>query len=215
MADRGDLPNFGIDAELAAKKQAGRDAAFIQEAYDWVSACMGLSGANAITSLKPLQTGEVLCNLINKIKPGTITKITEGKEVKTVTRAAHQENLSKFIKAAQDLGVSSSSTFQADLLYESAFFDDPTKDPKAGDMTIAQCIHALGSAAAKHGWNGPQLGIKISDPNNRNFDEATLRAGESMLTKVSAGSTGGASQAGMVDTSRNIVKANANAEYPK
>merc|ERR1711862_360146 len=46
------------------------------------------------------------------------------------------------------------------------------------------------------GWEGPALGVKVSTENKRNFDEDTLKAGQSMIG-LQYGTNKGASQAGM------------------
>merc|ERR1712029_1096654 len=45
-------------------------------------------------------------------------------------------------------------------------------------------------------WEGPALGVKVSTENKRNFDEDTLKAGQSMIG-LQYGTNKGASQAGM------------------
>lgn len=44
-------------------------------------------------------------------------------------------------------------------------------------------------------WKGPKLGPKPADANERNFDEATLKAGEGIIG-LQAGQNKGATQAG-------------------
>jgi topoisomerase IA-like protein len=71
---------------------------------------------------------------------------------------------------------------------------------------VIQCIHSLGrQSRLVAGFNGPYLGPKVADKNERSFTEEQLRASESVVPLQNAGSPG-ANQSGMVDTSRNIVK---------
>ena len=50
--------------------------------------------------------------------------------------------------------------------------------------------------AQKKSWEGPALGVKVASENKRNFDEDTLKAGQSMIG-LQYGTNKGASQAGM------------------
>ena len=52
------------------------------------------------------------------------------------------------------------------------------------------------SQAQKKSWEGPALGVKVASENKRNFNEDTLKAGQSMIG-LQYGTNKGASQAGM------------------
>ena len=81
-----------------------------------------------------------------------------------------QENIGKFITAAQDYGVGESDIFTTVDLYE------------AKNMTqVVDGIHAVGRAAQKNGFQGPVIGAKEGTENKRNFTEAQLKAGEGIV----------------------------------
>eukprot|EP01094_Clydonella_sp_ATCC50884_P019959 TRINITY_DN4017_c0_g1_i1.p2 TRINITY_DN4017_c0_g1~~TRINITY_DN4017_c0_g1_i1.p2 ORF type:complete len:144 (+),score=28.14 TRINITY_DN4017_c0_g1_i1:3-434(+) len=70
-----------------------------------------------------------------------------------------------------------------------------------------QCTPALARPPPPvPGYNAPRVGVKLAAENRRNFDEETLRAGQNVMSRQTAGSHGGATAAGMIDKSRNIVK---------
>ena len=54
----------------------------------------------------------------------------------------------------------------------------------------------LGGLAQRQGFNGPVIGKKLATENKREFDEATMKAGQSVIG-LQYGSNKGASQAGM------------------
>ena len=61
---------------------------------------------------------------------------------------------------------------------------------------IISTIYAVSSYASTKGYQGPCIGTKIADKNDRNFDEATLNAGKFVLGGQ-MGFTEGDSQTGM------------------
>uniref|UniRef100_A0A7S3EXS5 Calponin-homology (CH) domain-containing protein n=1 Tax=Haptolina ericina TaxID=156174 RepID=A0A7S3EXS5_9EUKA len=74
-------------------------------------------------------------------------------------------------------------------------------------MAVLINLQALGRAAQKvPGYSGPTFGAKAADANVREFTEEQRIAGAATTTFLGKGSCGGATQAGMTDTSRNIVK---------
>lgn len=63
-------------------------------------------------------------------------------------------------------------------------------------LQVALSLFALGRITQKHPeWNGPQLGPKMADKNERTFTEAQLRAHEGELN-LQMGYNKGASQSG-------------------
>jgi len=62
----------------------------------------------------PLKNGQILCKLINCIKPGTVKKINES------TMAFKQmENINNFLKGCEGVGCKKGDLFQTVDLYES------------------------------------------------------------------------------------------------
>lgn len=91
-----------------------------------------------------LRTGEVLCHLINCLKPGVIDKI-ERPGISYNERV----NINCFIKACRALGVPEYAIFSIDDLYENKSMP-----------SVVRCIHALGSAVQRTvpDFKGPHLG---------------------------------------------------------
>eukprot|EP00293_Proteomonas_sulcata_P005332 CAMPEP_0184320550 /NCGR_PEP_ID=MMETSP1049-20130417/114439_1 /TAXON_ID=77928 /ORGANISM="Proteomonas sulcata, Strain CCMP704" /LENGTH=312 /DNA_ID=CAMNT_0026641083 /DNA_START=171 /DNA_END=1109 /DNA_ORIENTATION=+ len=75
-------------------------------------------GEELETPLQPiLKSGVVLCNLVNKIRPGTIKKIS-----KAAMPFPQRENVKSFCDAARNLGVPDRDNFTTDDLFENRNF---------------------------------------------------------------------------------------------
>ena len=183
------IPLYGMDKELADKAAAKFDPKMEREAREWIEAVTGeaLEG----TLQEALKSGVVLCALVNALKPGVCKKPS------TMKMAFQQmENIAKYLEACSALGVPKHDLFQTVSLYENQDM-----------MAVITNIHSLGRVSGKvPGYSGPTLGAKLADKSVRHFDEETLRKGRAEQTFLGKGSHGHASQAGTVDTSRNIGK---------
>jgi len=134
---------YGLDAELKAKALSKYDVDIETEAARWIEALTGVAVADDFYGA--LRTGQVLCQLVNAIKPGTIGKINcTGGPFK------ERENISSFLKACRSLGVQEYALFSTDDLYEGNSM-----------QSVAKCIHALGGALRRSvpDFQGPHLGI--------------------------------------------------------
>jgi hypothetical protein len=95
-----------------------------------------------------LHDGILLCKLINKLKPGAVSKIhTSGGPMKL------RENISLFQNAARAYGVSESEVFQAVDLFD-----------KQNIQQVTLCIFALNRLAQKQNFNGPKLNYQTKLP---------------------------------------------------
>jgi len=133
-----------------ADMNEAQEAADFQAAKDWLEAVSGVpwSGDDLWENTKD---GILLCNVVNKIRPGGVAKINRaGAPFKEM------ENLTNFIAACKALGVRESDTFRPPDLYEKR-----VSYPKA----IINCIHALGKASKKaKTFSGPYLEVeKVQD----------------------------------------------------
>jgi hypothetical protein len=127
-----------------------------------------------------IQDGTVLCRVMNKLQPGSISKINEaGGQFKMM------ENINNFQKAIQSYGVPKQDVFQTVDLWE-----------KKDISQVTCCLYALGRTTYKHSeWPGPWLGPRPSEENKREFSDETITAGKTIIG-LQAGSNKGASQAG-------------------
>jgi uncharacterized protein with ACT and thioredoxin-like domain len=135
----------GLDKDLAAKKAAKYDPQLEAEVVKWIEAITGESkgGASAHDWLK---SGQVLCRLANKIKPGAVANINT-----MATPFKERENITYFQKAMRDAGVPESQLFGTDDLYE------------ASDMgQFARSVVNFGGAVQTSNPSLPKLGAAVS-----------------------------------------------------
>ncbi|XP_034244889.1 muscle-specific protein 20 [Thrips palmi] len=171
---------MSLERAVRAKIAAKRDPALEKEAQEWVEAIIGrkLDGEPFEDAIRD---GQVLCELMNKLKPGAVAKVnSSGGQFKMM------ENINNFQKALKDYGVSDVDVFQTVDLWEK------NKD----FASVINCLFALGRETYRHPeWTGPKLGPKPADEAKRDFSEEQLNAGKTIIG-LQAGQNKGASQAG-------------------
>jgi len=114
-----------------------------------------------------LKSGEILCDLVNKIKPGSVPKVN-----KATMAFKQMENINNFLSAIAKLGVSQTDTFMTVDLYEDKNMNQ-----------VIQSLHALGRISRTvPGYTGPSIGPKIADKHEVTFTEEQLRKGQNSLT---------------------------------
>ncbi|NXL10934.1 CNN2 protein, partial [Mesembrinibis cayennensis] len=130
---------------------------------------------------KGLKDGVILCELMNKLQPNSVRKINRS------AQNWHQlENLSNFIKAMASYGMNPVDLFEANDLFES------------GNLTQVQVslLALAGMAKTKGMQSGVDIGVKYSEKQQRNFDEAKMKAGQCVIG-LQMGTNKCASQSGM------------------
>ena len=181
---------YGLNKELAEKAAAKYDPALEAATRKWIEEVTG-EKLGEMSLQQELKNGVVLCTLINCISSGVCPKPSTAK-----MPFKQMENIANYLAACEKLNVAKHDQFQTVALYED-------KDM----MAVLINLQALGRAAQKvPGYSGPTFGAKAADANVREFTEEQRIAGAATTTFLGKGSCGGATQAGMTDTSRNIVK---------
>ena len=100
-----------MDAELAQRAAAKYDYDAEEEAQEWIEQIIHERfPTNFADSLKD---GQILCRLINCIKPNTIPRISNSN-----MPFKQMENVSKFLRACRTLGVAEFNLFETVDLYE-------------------------------------------------------------------------------------------------
>eukprot|EP01138_Halocafeteria_seosinensis_P008844 gb/GECG01009040.1/.p1 GENE.gb/GECG01009040.1/~~gb/GECG01009040.1/.p1 ORF type:complete len:437 (+),score=74.67 gb/GECG01009040.1/:1-1311(+) len=160
---------------------ADRDPAFEYEALRWIEDITGESAGGDFQ--EGLQDGVLLCQLINKISPGSVRKINKPPTMPF----KKMENITKYLKAVRKFGVDEYELFSTNDLYEA-------KNLKQ----VAYHIHALGRTCQdKHDndpnftWPSewPTLGIKLAKKNERKFSEAQIRRAKNTPSALNMGSS--------------------------
>lgn len=172
-------PSYGLSAEVKNKIALKYDPQIEEDLRNWIEEVTGLSiGANFQLGLKD---GIILCELINKLQPGSVKKINQSK------LNWHQlENIGNFIKAIQVYGMKPHDIFEANDLFEN------------GNMTQVQTtLVALAGLAKTKGFHTTiDIGVKYAEKQARSFDAGKLKAGQSVIG-LQMGTNKCASQAGM------------------
>ena len=106
-----------------------------------------------------LKSGEKLCDLANKLKPGSVAKIQS-----SAKPFSQRENIAAYLDACKSLGVPQFDLFVTVDLYE-------RRNMKA----VVRNLHSLGRVAQTiYGFEGPHLGAKLAKKSERKFTEAQL-----------------------------------------
>ena len=113
-----------------------------------------------------LKDGIILCELINKLQPGSVKKVNESS-----LNWPQLENIGNFIKAIQAYGMKPHDIFEANELFEN------------GNMTQVQMtLVALAGLVKTKGFHTTiDIGVKYAEKQTRRFDEGKLKAGQSVI----------------------------------
>ncbi|XP_034949998.1 muscle-specific protein 20 [Chelonus insularis] len=181
---------MALERQVRAKVLAKRDPQQEKEAQEWIETILGKKFPPGELYEDVIRDGQVLCEVMNKLAPGSIPKInTSGGQFKMM------ENINNFQKAMKAYGVADVDVFQTSDLYE-----------KKDISQVTTSLFALGRTTYLHPeWKGPYLGPKPSEEHKREFTEEQLRAGQTIVG-LQAGSNKGASQAGQnIGAGRKII----------
>lgn len=152
------------------------------EILDWIQAVTEEPVPRDLPFEKVLKDGVILCNMMNKLIPGSVKRIN-----KKGSNFQLMENHAAFQKGLKKFGVPDDEIFQTVDLFEA-------RNIKQVVMSLA----ALGRIASnKTEYTGPKMGPKMSEGEHREWTEEDLRAGRQGVIGLQAGSNKGASQAGL------------------
>eukprot|EP00510_Aplanochytrium_minuta_P008056 CAMPEP_0184042634 /NCGR_PEP_ID=MMETSP0955-20130417/66452_1 /TAXON_ID=627963 /ORGANISM="Aplanochytrium sp, Strain PBS07" /LENGTH=342 /DNA_ID=CAMNT_0026333421 /DNA_START=134 /DNA_END=1162 /DNA_ORIENTATION=+ len=102
--------DYGMDAQLAAKRQANYDTVLEERITQWIERTCNITRDKEFGPW--LQDGTVLLTLTNTLVPDANLK------VKTKGKWGERENISSFIKYARQIGVNEASLFPTESLAE-------------------------------------------------------------------------------------------------
>uniref|UniRef100_A0A2S2P5Y2 Transgelin n=2 Tax=Schizaphis graminum TaxID=13262 RepID=A0A2S2P5Y2_SCHGA len=170
-----------LDRINRSRNRAAKNKEQEKEMLEWIGNVLGEAIPNNVSYEDYLKDGVVLCNLINKIAPGSVKKIqTKGSNFQLM------ENIQRFQAAIKKYGVPEEEIFQTADLFE-----------RRNIPQVTLCLYALARITQKHPeYTGPALGPKMADANKREFTEDQLRASEGHLN-LQMGYNKGASQSGL------------------
>uniref|UniRef100_A0A673TSX5 Calponin-homology (CH) domain-containing protein n=1 Tax=Suricata suricatta TaxID=37032 RepID=A0A673TSX5_SURSU len=143
-------PSYGLSAKVKNKIASKYDHQAEEDLRNWIEEVTGMStGTNFQLGLKD---GIILCELINKLQPGSVKKVNESS-----LNWPQLENIGNFIKAIQAYGMKPHDIFEANDLFEN------------GNMTQVQTtLVALAGLAKTKGFHTTiDIGVKLGFSNNR------------------------------------------------
>ncbi|MCJ8728557.1 hypothetical protein PDJAM_G00005870 [Pangasius djambal] len=172
-------PAYGLSAEVKSKIAQKYDLQKEEELRFWIEEVTGMPIGDNFQ--KGLKDGVILCELMNKLQPGSIKKINHSQ-----LNWHKLENLGNFIKAILTYGLKPNDIFEANDLFEN------------GNMTQVQTtLLALASMAKTKGLDTKvDIGVKYADKQERHFDDEKMKAGQCVIG-LQMGTNKCASQAGM------------------
>jgi hypothetical protein len=142
VIDEGGNRLFGLDAEIYLKMQAKRDRGWEKTVLQWVQDVTGEPLLDLDDIWLSLKSGVVLCQLVNKVKPGLIPKFAEARLIPLI----EMDNIQLFLQAVWKLGVPSRDLFVTADLYK-----------KKALPNVVTTVQALGVLAPSLGFVGPVL----------------------------------------------------------
>ncbi|XP_029030293.1 transgelin-like [Betta splendens] len=193
MANKG--PAYGLSREVQSKIDRKYDQELEERLVEWTLAqcgsAVGRPESGKLGFQNWLKDGCVLCELINSLYGAN-------KPIKNIKKAQmafkQMEQISMFLKAAENYGVTKTDMFQTVDLFEG-------KDLAAVQRTLM----ALGCLAVTKNdgcYKGdPSWFHKKSQENRRDFSEEQLSEGKNVIG-LQMGTNKGASQAGMTGYGR-------------
>merc|ERR1711890_57209 len=115
-------PSYGLSRECAMKAQAKFSLERAQECVAWLEEVLGRKFEYEGEATGPkdqlqfatlLKDGSILCELINKLEPGSVKKISTMK-----APFKQRENIEMYLKGCKAYGLSEQDLFQVNDLYE-------------------------------------------------------------------------------------------------
>merc|ERR1711924_373548 len=134
------------NADWVKDAKNAQERADMVAAQRWMEAVTGKRFVNG-DLWETTKSGVYLCDLINKIAPGTCSRYKESKMPFTC-----MENITKYIEGCKKLGMRGGQTFRPPDLYEKR-----VSYPRA----IVNNIHGLAKIADDRGYRGPKLDVEI------------------------------------------------------
>ncbi|XP_045642073.1 LOW QUALITY PROTEIN: calponin-3-like [Ursus americanus] len=157
-------PSNRLSIEVKSRTASKHEHQAEEDLRNWTEEETGMStGTNFQLGLKD---GIILCELINKLQPGSMKKVNESS-----LNWPQLENTGNFIKAIQPYGMKPHDIFEANDLFEN------------GNVTQVQTmLVALAGLAKTKGFHTTtDTGVKYDEKQTRRSDEGKLKAGQRVI----------------------------------
>jgi hypothetical protein len=142
-----------LDEDLKRIRDAKYDHGLESEVCGWIGEIIGRRKGPNESAATWMKSGDVLCTLMNSIRPGTIKKYN----VNTTSKFKQMENITLFLRACREVGMLEKDLFSTVDLFEA-------KDMNAVILSLFNLGGTIQSTIPY--FTGPKLGIKQA---NRNF----------------------------------------------
>ena len=142
-----------LDEDLKRIRDAKYDVGLEADVCKWIGQIIGRTKPSNESAASWMKSGDVLCTLMNTIRPGTIKKYN----VNTTSKFKQMENITLFLRACREVGMLEKDLFSTIDLFES-------KDMNAVILSLFNLGGTIQSTLPY--FKGPKLGIKQT---NRNF----------------------------------------------
>ncbi|XP_028679208.1 calponin-1 [Erpetoichthys calabaricus] len=172
-------PAYGLSAEVKSKLAQKYDPHKEEELRFWIEEITGKKMGESF--MEALKDGVILCELVNKLQPGSIRKINNS------SQNWHQlENIGNFIKAITDYGMKPVDIFEANDLFENF-----------NHTQVQSTLMALAGLAKTKGFHTKSdVGVKYAEKQQRRFNPEKLKEGRNIIG-LQMGTNKYASQKGM------------------
>ncbi|XP_032868051.1 calponin-1 isoform X1 [Amblyraja radiata] len=227
-------PAYGLSAEVNRKIAQKYDPQKDEDLRRWIEDVIGVALHESF--MDGLKNGIVLCNLINKLQPGSVKKISDSPQ------NWHQlENIGNFLKAITKYGVKLHDSFEANDLYENCNLTQVQTtlmalaslvsastvttlikmlcnyliEPLTHSSLAAKVISYFTQAKTKGYHTKSDIGIRYAEKQHRVFNNETLKAGQNIIG-LQMGTNKFASQQGMTayGTRRHLYDSKTGVEKP-
>ncbi|XP_066516745.1 calponin 1, basic, smooth muscle, a isoform X2 [Hoplias malabaricus] len=191
-------PAFGLSADVRNKVRGKYDPEKEEALRLWIQEVTGRVIQDKF--MEGLKDGVILCELINKLQPGSVPRINQ-----PALNWHKLENITSFIRAISDYGLKPHDIFEANDLFE--------------DMNHTQVQSTLITLAGMAKTNGfftkYDIGVKYTSKKQRKFTPEKMKEGKSIICQQ-MGSNKYASQKGMTSygTRRHIYDPKMGMEKP-
>ena len=139
-----------LDDDLKRIRDAKYDVTLESNVCNWIGEIIGKPRSGNEPAATWLKSGDVLCSLINCIRPGTIKKYNPN----TTSKFKQMENITLFLRACRELGMLEKDLFATVDLFEG----------KGMNSVILTLFNLGGTIQSTIPYfNGPKLGIKQSN----------------------------------------------------
>ncbi|XP_048848200.1 calponin-1-like isoform X1 [Brienomyrus brachyistius] len=191
-------PAFGLSAEVKSKLAHKYDPQKEEELRLWIHEVTGRKVPDNF--MEGLKDGVILCELINKLQPGSVKKINNSPQ------NWHQlENIGNFVKAITDYGLKPHDVFEANDLFENV-----------NHTQVQSTLITLAGMAKSKGFQCKyDIGVKYAEKQQRRFNPEKLKEGRNIIG-LQMGTNKFASQKGMTSygTRRHLYDPKTGMESP-